>query len=982
MNLNNLLVPALILFLIQFGESDISAQELKPHNVIISSSYYEKSQLKPFLTHSYSLLETSYSKEPYLPSFKVEPIETVEDYSHNIKISGLTKSFGRLSELFLGKEGTLENAFLLFLKEEYVEAESKLLTLLPSVDEVGERGTLLLAWTKYRKQQYESALIYAKGGFNSKNLTITQESYYIYSLVLLKQHRYEELALLYLPYIEPSKHEFWNSRLCIIYLYNLTILEKWNDARKFLWRFNIKQFAHSKNYYKLHEIEGIIYFKLKQYPESLESLTTAKQLNPQFEYQKHINRIIAWINYFLGKYKETVNQIEQKHNLMEIKAKDEIQYLKIASLTHLGDFQAVKREFDLLSPESPFYKLAAFIIQTFSMNQNIGDEFKKLLLGIHYDFPEMKFHTALLNGINAFRNNLFEAAEAQFFKAISIDVNNTEYNVALYNLGLTHLRLNQFGKAAKDFGELLQLMPTENTDALHYHILYCLYQLGEKSEFLTYLNQIDLQTFSDSHRWEIMHMHGNILLTVDSNAEAATLFFTLWDQSKDVTALESAVTALYKDRKFEEINSLKLGEQPYLTEPLFIFEIKSLLGSKRNEQASQKIERATYTSESFIQLQLEVWMADFQYERIVSYVSQLLNQSLSQETRLLYYLSLGDAHFNLKNYGESKNQFFKALSLTDDPLRKSLIQYNIVLITYYKKDYPSFLKETNVILANKDLTPEIRYNLTQLLVDYYQQNEQTDLVDKTLETYAKNFDFQKVKAKLKRLQLLYQNGFYEKCFWLANEQDPMEDSYQTRDRIILLGYCGNYEKKANQVIDILSDNLKKNPADYRADEMNLVLAEAYFLKGDYKSSLWLSRKLTRVKLNREITFRNQLLLVDSLVHLGSYTQAEQELGNTGQYRQTKYFSRALKLNAEIQATKKNVDESVRSLLRVYYEPNATPRIKNESLIRISEIYLATNRTNEAKSYFSKIDSEYALSHEELQTRFAALGKKLNSRNAP
>ncbi len=981
MNIKKLLIPVLFLYFFHIAGSVTNAQELKPHNVIISSSYYEKSQLRPYRNHSYDLLETAYAKEPYLPLFKVESIETVENYSHNIKISGLTKSFGEFSELFLGDKGVLENAFLLFVKGEYIEAETKLLSILPSADEVGARGSLLLAWTKYRRKQFKSALVYAKSGFNSNNPIIVQESFYISALVLLKQNRFKELANLFYPFAVPPKHEFWNSRLCIVYLYTLTILERWNDARKFLWEFNIKQFAHSKNYYKLHEIEGIIHFRLMQYSESLESLTISSQLNPQLKYQKHLNRMIAWIHYFLGNYNETVRLIELKDNLMLIE-NDEIQFLRIASLAHLGEWQTVENEFSLLPPESAFYNLAAFIIQTLSKNQNINEEFRKRLTSIRYDFPEMKFHTALLNGVNAFRNNLFETAETLFFNALSVDVKNAEYNVALFNLGLTHLKLNRFENAYTDFKELLQLMPIESTNQLHYHILYCLYQLGKKSEFLAYLKQVDLLNFDDPHRWEIVHMHGSILLTVDSNAEAASLFFTLWNQSNQVSALESAVNALYREKRFEQINSLKLGEQSYLTETLFIFEIKSLLGTQYNERALQKIEKATYSSDSFVQLQLEVWMANLQFKRIISYVSKLLNQSLPRDIRLLYYLSLGDAQFNLKNYGESKNQFFKALSLTNDPLRRSLIQYNIALITYYRKDYLSFIKETNLILANKDLTPEIRYNLTQLLVDYYQQNKQPEQVDRILETYARDYDFQKAKAKLKRLQLLYQNRFYKKCFRLANEQEPLENFYQKRDRIILFGYCGNHENKANRVIDTLAENLKQEPENYRIDEVNLVLAEAYFLKGDYKSSRWLAKKLTLVKLNKDVTFRNRLLLVDSYIHLSHYTQAEKELGHMSQYRQTKYNSKALELNAEIQATNSDIDGSVRSLLRIYYEPNATPKSKNESLIRISEIYLKTDSPSEAKTYFSRIDSAYVNSQQDLKLRYGDLTDKLNFQNTP
>ena len=123
-----------ILFFILFWIVSFSAtgQELKPHHVIVKSSFREKSQLRPFYQHQYDLQSASRILEPYFPQFKVVHTQLPQDFSIDITLSGITKSFGELSELFYSDQGVLENAYLLYQQEDYQNSSRKLLSILPN----------------------------------------------------------------------------------------------------------------------------------------------------------------------------------------------------------------------------------------------------------------------------------------------------------------------------------------------------------------------------------------------------------------------------------------------------------------------------------------------------------------------------------------------------------------------------------------------------------------------------------------------------------------------------------------------------------------------------------------------------------------------------------------------------------------------------------------------------------------------------------
>ncbi|MBU3916791.1 tetratricopeptide repeat protein, partial [bacterium] len=655
----------------------------------------------------------------------------------------------------------------------------------------------------------------------------------------------------------------------------------------------------------------------------------------------------------------------------------EIKYLKLASLAHLGKWSELESLFADITYESPFHIYSSFKIYTLLENSDIQSTLKTQVSALKYEFPEMKFHSSSQKGNSDFEAGKYEDAEKHYLRAMSVDTDDINHEIVLYNIGLTHLKQNRFSLAIKDFVYLLSRIQHLNSQRLLYHLLYSLYQAGEAEKFLKYCDPLNLSTLSRDFLWEIHFMKGGMLL-FSNNKAAADEYLWVWKNNKKIIAFEFALKAYYQERDFPTIIKLIENNPDARSETIFSYQIRSLLGIGRFKEALDAIEKQSLADGQFIRLRLEVWLANQMYQTIIDNVSLLMNQTLNTDDRRLFYLSLGDAHFNLRNYSESKNQFYKALSLTSDSTEKSLILYNIALTTYYSNNYQGFLKETDVILKSENLSPEVRYNLIQLLVDYYEQTQQRPKADEILEQYIQTSSFQRAKIRIKRIYLLSQAGAYDKCYKLASIPDPNETLFQQRDRIILAGHCGNRTDNSKTIIPLLEKELDQGNT-YRISEMKLIIAKSHYNLGQYEQSLNQTQNLLSEKLDSKALLETRLLLVDNLIQLDRYPLAVKELGEISQYRDSEFYAKALLLSASILISKSQNEDAVKLLLRVYYLKQSEPEEKLSALIKVTEIFLDQNQMSEANKYFEQIDPKGILKYEPLYVKYVYLQSKFEKK---
>ncbi len=970
------LLPLSILISAVFSLFGVRGQELLPYSQIIQASEFGLQHFPAYNRHIYDLLRSSKSLEPYFPSFQISPVQFDEKASFNIAPSGLTKSLGGLAEVFLKEKGTLENAFLLYQNQDYVKAEEKLISILPSTSEFGDKATLLLAWTKYKTGQHDAALSYAKAGFEAQHTSTALESFYLASFILWKSRAWQEIVEIYRQYSTSREESFWDARVSLIQAMALLSLGRWKTTSDFINKKDLHRFAHAKYFHKFYEINSIAYFNQKEFAKSLENTLQAQKLNPDLTYRKRLNRAIAWQYYFLNQYSYSLDLIRKSLAFSLIDDSDETRYLQLACLVKLNHWQEVGKHLSGINKSSVFYQSAVFLIQTNAEPANTDSDLLKSIQDVRYDFPEMVFKSSLKKGNLHFQNKRYKRAEQSYLQALSAGVNSTEYHFAHYNLGLTHLKLKECEKARRNFAELLYSLPPKNHPRVRYHLLYSLYGLNRTQDFLKEIENVQLNKLSRERRNHLLFMHGNVLAKTAEYSEASKMFFELWKQVGDTKAFEAGIKALYHDRKFDKALSLLNRKSSPVTSITTDIKIRSLLNTNRPRQALRTLNQASFKTEEQIDLILEVWMANQLHKKVISQSSGLLGRSLNAPKRFLLYLRLGEAHYYLKQFTASKNQFYKALKTASTPHQRTAIQHNIALIAYYSKDYQSFVKEADAILAKKRLSDNIRYSLTILLVDYFELQRNIEKADNILVSYVSIHAYQRPRVKLKRIELHFDNQSFSQCFELAKDEDNAESSVQQRDRLLLFGFCGNQVRKEEEVIEKYQAEISLTDNQYRLREMEFVLAQSYFMKGDYVESHQRSTILISKDLDKEIKENTQILLVNNLVNLKEFDTADVELGDPNRFRHSVSYPEALKLRAEIDFIKGRPDSSIKSLLRHYYLPNTTETEKLHNLIRVCEILVEFKRISEAQKYWKRIDEKETLQDPKINERYQLLARSL------
>ena len=131
-----------MLFCLIFKIKNVVADELKPHNVAVESSYQEKNLRPAPPIHEFDLRYPGSSHEPYYPELTAGVYPLPPDFPQNIFFSRWTRFSGGLGELFLGDRGTLENAILLYQSGDKINSQKKFRSLLHSEPGIKEKATL------------------------------------------------------------------------------------------------------------------------------------------------------------------------------------------------------------------------------------------------------------------------------------------------------------------------------------------------------------------------------------------------------------------------------------------------------------------------------------------------------------------------------------------------------------------------------------------------------------------------------------------------------------------------------------------------------------------------------------------------------------------------------------------------------------------------------------------------------------------------
>ena len=974
-------LAVLLVFLYHTADRLAAEAELKPHNVIVRSSFKEDVMVPVITQHQYDLFEPREIEEPYLPHFVFDVTLLPDDFPQNAEISWLTGLSPSLARFFRGNAGRLENGILYYQQNRLSKAESELLPLLNQSSEFRENALLYLAWIKYKEQLWVETITLASHLLQSRRLDLAKEAYYLTALVYLKQKQFKKVLALNEQLRSRISLDQFDIKQIYLHLSCLVQLGYWNDAGIVSDQIQKLPIIHTKVYYKLIELAGLIDFKKRNYDASLKRYHRAGSYNTHPAYQYIVLRHIAWLNYLSGNYESALTLLERPNSRYFPDNAEELAYLKLACLTQLKKWSGVKKILSQFQDKSIFHTYSSFLIRNHLKDpQEYPDLFDQVSKQ-RFKFPEMKFHVAILNGNMFFRQNQFRKAKEFYLRAMSADGNNQDFWIAEYNLGLTHLKLNQYRLAEVNFLNLMKSAHGALPDQLKYHLIYAQYQQSKSDPSWVSLKLIDFPSLKKSQHIELLLIKTGALLRMNKTETARNVLVKIWRLTKRQDALEFIVKIHYDRQQFDTVINLIQDHPKHRSDTLILYEIKSLLGKRNFKEAKRSINQIPEDRSSFLKLRLEVWAANREYEKIVKFVSNQLRKSLDNQQRRFYYLKLGDAYFNLQQYQKSKSQFYRALGLTKEPTLKSLILYNIALSSYYYGDFPSFLKEVKQVLKRKDITPEVRYNLTTLLAEYYQKNDNFAQADKSLENYTRSYSHNLASIHIKRIRLLLQSNRPKRCVKLGKTGVKGENDYQRRDRIIMFGYCANAIQQPSETIKLVQPEIRQANRTYRINELNFILAQAYSQVKDFKRSLVLAKALLTKQLTIKVRQDTQLLATQNLLQLKQTKQALAELGDANQYRITGQYIPSLQLRSEIELGLKQYHRAYRTLLRIYYLPTSSELVRQVAQLRITESYLNEKNLAAAKKHFKKIDPKIIPKGSSSRKRYQAVKAAIISRQS-
>ncbi len=974
-------LPVVLLILLVFALDHIAhAEELKPHNVIVRTAFKEVSRTPVIKSHSFDLLTPEIMQEPYLPKFAFSGAHVPEDFPQNIEISGLTKFSPTLSRFFRGPAGQLENGAFFYQRHQLNQAEANLLPLITQSKIIREPAILYLAWIKYKEKLWKESLKLTGYITRSNNKHLASEATYLTALVYYKQQQYRKVITLSEQLKTRISLNSFSLKQKYIYLISLVKRGFWEEARQVSENVISGPIYHIKPYYKIVELSALIDYEQKSYTASLKKLLRVKRYNSHPAYQYAVNRQIAWLLYLGGNYSRALSILNAENIHYSNQYRDELQYLKLACLVRQKNWPAVKSTLGNLNGSSVFYPYSVFQIRSYLKNPKEHPNLFQQISNQVFNLLEMKFYVAILDGNLFFKQNRHQKAEAAFLKALSIDSRSPDYLVAQYNMGLTHLKLRQYQAAEIDFSDLLKIGFEKKVEQVRYHLAYSLYQQAKAAEALHIISALNTATFNRSQQAELLMMKAGSQLQVRKNKLASQTFSDIWSRFKNPESLEFIIQILYDQQQYKQVLELANQHPDHQSHTLRLYKIKSLLALRLFKEAQFAMDQISAEDEQVTELRLKVWAANEKYKQIIKYVSRLLNTSLLPQKRLYYYLSLGNAFFNLQQYRDSKIQFFRSLNLVEEPELKSLIYYNIALSSYYYGDHTSFLNEVNLVLQRKQIPDDIRYNLTLLLAEFYQKTNKIAQSDRIYREYEQKHAYNQTSIHIKRIRLWYQNQNFNKCSELSREKMVTENIYQRRDRLIMFGYCTNNIQRPVAVIKKIKTETEETSDTYRLNELHFILAQAYAGTAQYSRSLTLAKNLIKQSLNNVVRKDTQLLISHNLLKLKKPQKANIELGKIDQYRSTGQYTQSLHLLGEIQFQLKQYHKAHRTLLRIYYLPESTNADRHLALLRLSEGYLAERDLKSAQKHFKMIDPAAVGKEIGGTQRYTSLKKSLKKRH--
>lgn len=941
----------LLPFTLYFFSTPLSASEnlITPGKFVLKSSTPRQLSL-PSISHTYDTQKLGSVREPYIPSFILKDYELPKTIANNNEPHWLSSTSYFLAELFVPERAYLDQGIQSYQQKDYPAAISFFEKGVLRNGTFKSDFNLWLAWSHFQLQQFNQSRRYISEIFQRKGSVQHYESHYLSALLEIEQGQFQNAFQNLNELLLNTNFSRWTFKLQYAYLVTLTHLNHWEDILLYLSIIEKKPVSHLKQYHKLLEIKSLALFHLEKTEACFTTLKQLLKTQTGIKQRSYTYRKLAWVAYLENRFKDA-RLYGGKAQLSAIK--NEMNYLRLSVLVKEKNTEEVKEILKGISKDSNFYIFSLFKLQASPKNAPDTLSFFDQNIALMNRFPDLRFYAALTRGNYNFSLQNYKNAQSAYFRALSSDTTNKNYWKAHYNLGLSDMALGEFKKSLSSFSLIQNQVPTSFQNQIKYHRLFNLYALNQYRQFKAEFTSQSIGNFNHLQRIEVLTMAGNMESRRGKKASAADYYFAAWKESQSLPVLKAGIEHLFQLKRYQKIVQ-RIESIPNLSdEPILIFYIKSLLALGQTQKALKETKKSSFASNPFNALRIEVWFANNLSSSVITFIPPLLNQRPNDRIRQFYYLSLGNAFFNLKSYLKSKTQYYKALNLTSDVTDRSSILFNIAHLSQLMGETSPFQQEVSSILKHQNLTIETRFDLTLLLANSYSKSEHLAESDALLKQYLSRYSYRNAEISLKRAAVLLKQEDLKSCYQISTHPKKGESLYQSIDRHLFLSQCSQQKEE----IQLSSQQLKKTLSiekNYRVGERHYRLGYQFLTLKRKKQALYhikLARMLSTSSIQK---LTAQLLHVNILSQMGNNGLALKTLGEIHRYRSIKKEVEASLLKSDLLKAQKRFSDAEKILLKISYLKTYSPSQKAEVLFKLTVLNRAKGDLIRARSYFKEI----------------------------
>ena len=561
-------------------------------------------------------------------------------------------------------------------------------------------------------------------------------------------------------------------------------------------------------------------------------------------------------------------------------------------------------------------------------HKNISKKQKQILYQkyIELDTPELIFYYNTQKADYLRKKSRFNQALQHYLKARNATLLLSENSQKFlfytnFNIGLLYLRDKKYDRAEKIFFNYQSSLQTDSQDGFQvknystqiWYYLATIYYLQKKAEKILTLPTIKKGKKNKFYKEQFFFRawaHNQL-----GNNESARQQIKL-AQIHQSSAIQSLIDSqLFKKKKYQTIvqayNSKKTHS--YTSNKLYVASLLKLDKEKKALAYLQKIKKQE--NPLYIDLYLEVWLANKLFNKVEEFSLQKLQQKTSPEIK--FYKNLALVYHQLENWDLSiqylETIIASILSNPENNLKTvKNVEDNIFLNLIHSTETKHLLYRKNIIANQKKNTLDL-WKKTVLLAEQYKRKLEFHQALRIYQNYLKKNTFQKASIQLLNQEILFLQSHWDLCIEYGKEPFFQETLLEKNDREIATNYCSLRQNKT--IFFPIPQQL-----DYRKNSW-LFLQAIIAAQGSENSSQIFSNKIATKELNsieqqryRLLKATNQLKKKEFVNALNSLKKAQNYIYFPTNYTQKLFLETQIYLNLE------RKKEALSSLIKLIYSP--------------------------------------------------------------